>query len=110
MIMAVALMITVGAYFAVIDLMIASAHYHHRDDWDREGMPRGYYWRPPDVPVSGGMEALRDVCWRWLLRTPSWAADGNQNFRILLRAYRVLTLVVFVGWIAGMYLFLRTGR
>src|SRR5262245_2919421 len=82
------------AHIAVVDLMIASAHYHHRDGWDRDGMPRGMYWRPPDVAVSGGWEARSGVVWKWLFRTPAWAAEGNQNFRILLRIHRGVMLAL----------------
>jgi hypothetical protein len=87
-------MLTSLALFAVHDLLIASVHHHHREEWDGAGSPRGYYWLPPDGPIAG-LGATRAAARSWLFRTPRWKVEGR-TLRILLLTYRGLTLTLLI--------------
>jgi hypothetical protein len=87
--------------FVTFDQLIRREYAAHRADWERDGRPHGFFWRPPvtDRPDWLARAGWSLAQWRvmgWLFRTPLWAATDSRAVR-LLRRLRILVLVWNVG-------------
>jgi hypothetical protein len=83
-------------YFT-FDRLIRRQHDEHVDEWIADGRPIGMFWRPDGARFSFRSRWAMDKCtWAWLFRSPGWASRDQEALR-LLRRYRVLVAVSYIG-------------
>ncbi len=83
--------------FKLWDELLELLYTERRPDWDAEGQPIGYFWRPEDPPVGTieGMTARRKLMGRLRGEDPAWLVAGDP-LHIKLVAWR---LTWWGGWI-----------
>ena len=79
-------------YMRLFDSLVRWEYQHHREQWERDGKPDGFFWRAEEcVPWSSGIAKKRlDV--QWLFKTPTWAAETDQC-RLWLLQRRIICAV-----------------
>jgi hypothetical protein len=83
-------------YMKLFDLLVGWEYQNHRDQWERDGKPDGFFWRGAEcIPRSSGLAKKRlDV--KWLFKTPDWAVQ-NTKCRFWLMQRRCIAAAVAVG-------------
>src|SRR5689334_24408858 len=93
------LLIPIGvALFVVFDLIIRLEYKRHRDHWETDRCPVGFFWRPRNARVWAGSVSRSKLASAWLYRTPEWMVSDTaaQN---LLFLYRLLWALCITGWL-----------
>lgn len=70
--------------FLQADQLVRAQYHSHRDDWERDGRPAGFFFWPP-----GFRRRFPPV---WLFRTPAWVRTSPECLA-RLRRYRLCALV-----------------
>jgi hypothetical protein len=96
---------TLLSIFALFDYLVRWEFRHHRDAWEADGRPAGFFWRPFStgelIPVTRSQ-----VGFDWFFRTPTWVRENSTCRRVLL-FYRLL----LGTWIsAGLFVLLYAFR
>jgi uncharacterized membrane protein YesL len=95
----VLLLIPIGiALFVVFDLIVRLEYKRHRNVWETDQCPVGFFWRPRKARVWAGSLSRSKLASEWLYSTPEWIASdpAAQN---LLFLYRVLWGLSILGWL-----------
>ena len=95
-------------YMRLFDSLVRWEYEHHREQWERDGKPDGFFGRGERcVPWSSGVAKKRlDVA--WLFNTPDWAAQAPQCRRWLLQkriisaAAALVILILFARLLFGL--------
>ena len=89
------------AAFITFDQIVKTEHDLFFSDWEQDGEPRGFFWRPPRG-LSGfgsGWGLTAQSRWlAWLFQTPPWARS-NPEVLGLFRRYRICVLIWNLGFI-----------
>ena len=112
----VVFMLLVLATCRTFDKLVRLQYASHRTKWEEDGKPHGFFFRPPEIRVLGGLFVTRTSAWAfqkcsvlWVLSTPEWMRKDQRALRLVFRL-RVLTLASSAG--VGVWLllaFLRVG-
>jgi hypothetical protein len=78
--------------FACFDYLVRWEYQHHRDHWDADGKPDGFFWRAPECKFWSSDIAKKRLSFRWLFRTPPWAREATVCRRCLF-GLRTLVLL-----------------
>ena len=80
--------------FTQADRLVRAEREFHRDEWERDGSPCGYFaWIVPYFSGDAVLAGCRtSVPWRWKFRTPPWVA-ASREYRRWLRRYRISILI-----------------
>ena len=96
--LAVSGLILILAYYT-FDCLVRMEYTEHQADWIEDGKPTGMlFWSPPRKDrrfLSGYMGS--NLAMVWLFLTPPWV-QREPEARRLLRRYRVLSSVAFLGF------------
>ena len=95
----------------LLDELVRLEYTYHRQDWQRDGKPWGFTWRPPEHRRGTGPNVWpflpawrwsdRDWCAAenahrcalvWLFRTPAWMRQDRKALRLVLW-YRAMAFV-----------------
>ena len=105
-----AFMLTVLATCLTFDKLVRLQYASHRTKWEEDGKPRGFFFRPQETRVLGGLFVTRSSSWAfqkcsvlWVLSTPEWMRQDQRALQLVFRL-RVLTLASTVG--VGVWLLL----
>ena len=82
--------------FFLFDRLIRAEYEQHRQIWEADGKPAGFFWRPAECSRVASHFAKSKLSLVWLFRTPAWIA-GSPVLRAWLRQHRWTVLV----WNAG---------
>jgi hypothetical protein len=101
----------------IIDKLVRLQYASHRAKWEEDGKPRGFFFRPPETRVLGGLFVTRSSSWAfqkcsilWMLWTPEWMRQDRRALQLVIRL-RVLTLASTVGVVVWLLLaFLGVGE
>src|SRR3954465_8192420 len=75
-----------GFYF--FDRLIRHEYQFHRDTWEKDGRPVGYYvFHPPEATWLGSGLASHRCSFSWLFHTPLWV-HSDPTAKTLLSLYR----------------------
>lgn len=78
------------------DRLVRRLFEHHREEWNRLGGPRGYFWTPPEGALPTAGVAFMKCSMAWVFRLPDPLASDPEARRLQTR----LRLSVLV-WNAG---------
>jgi hypothetical protein len=99
----VAFMLTVLATCWTFDELVRLQYASHRTKWEQDGKPCGFFFRPAETRVLGGLFVTRTSSWAfqkcsilWVLSTPEWMRKDQQALRLVIRL-RVLTVASTAG-------------
>lgn len=91
--------VLIGAFY-FLDRLIRYEYQFHREAWERDGCPVGYFYRPPEVRsfrgVYDGVYAFHCCALGWVFHTPPWTRNETTT-RALLSRLRWYVLVWNVG-------------
>ncbi len=94
-------LLDLGFVFLTFDRLVKWQHEHHREEWEKDGKPDGFFWMPTARKSWRGHLAMTKLNVLWLFRTPPWARSGSPSrrwfiqFRIAVLAWWVIALIFF---------------
>ncbi len=112
--------LTIAAMFS-FDRIVRREHGHHRQQWEADGGPDGFFWTASEGgPDAGfwsrwkrsiqsrrqGVSARMKLWLPYVFRRPSWAA-GDPEARQRFLIYRVAVLSAWTVWGIGLVAFIR---
>jgi len=83
--------------FALFDRLLRAEYQEHRQIWEADGRPSGFFWRAQECDFLRSQLSRMRLSALWLCRTPEWIA-GSESLTICLRRLRQVLLI----WCAGM--------
>lgn len=87
----------------LFDRLIRWEYEYHRDQWERDGKPDGFFWRAQECKVWSGDMAKKRLTTGWIFKTPGWAANSPECRRWLVH----VRVIVSVTGLAVVGLLLR---
>ena len=68
--------------FAIFDGLLRKQYQMARSEWERDGSPRGFFWRPIESTDFGGAWRRDQLLSRWVRKTPVWANSNSECVRM----------------------------
>ena len=99
----VAVILSVIYQMRLFDCLVRWEYEHHRDQWERDGRPEGYFWRPKEAAFWSSDSAKKQLGFVWLFRTPDWIAERPDCRRWLNR----LRTISFLATLAVLFVLAR---
>jgi hypothetical protein len=99
------LLIVLFYAFLLFDRLIRAEYEQHRQIWEADGRPAGYFWRPAECTLIASRFAKSRLSLVWLFQTPAWIAN-SPVLRALLRQHRLAVLIWNVGILVWAVFFL----
>ena len=87
------------------DRIVMCEYHFHREDWERDGRPKGFYWKPKGETHLLGRFETRRLGYRWLLKTPEWM-KGDPECLLLLKRFRLFAGYVIACWVIAVLVFI----
>lgn len=100
--LALLLLLALLGTFISFDRLVRLQYDEYRSEWEKDGKPSGFFWRPPEWRSQGWLQALHSglathrVSFLWLIWTPAWMRETREGMTTA-RRMRVLALVWNVG-------------
>ncbi len=91
-VLAIVVIATILYQMSLFDRLIRWEYEHHRDQWERDGKPDGYFWRAGESKFWSSDMAKKRLTGVWLFKTPGWAATSPECRRWLAQT-RVVSFV-----------------
>ncbi len=87
-----------GLLFAFFnfDVLVKIEHRKYRDEWNFDGKPRGFFWRPVESTWFSSSIAAQKLSLRLLFKTPNWVHNDIEAMSRLKRL-RLSVLIFNVG-------------
>jgi hypothetical protein len=104
----IALIAVLLSSFYFLERLIRYEYQFHRDSWERDGGPIGWFFRPPESSWLRSGFAFHRVAFGWLFHTPQWTR-GDSTARSLLSRLRWCVLVWNIGIIIFFLLLFASG-
>lgn len=81
----------------LFDCLVRWEHTHHRDKWESDGRPDGYFWRPDRKSGVSSDLAKKRLGFVWIFRAPDWMLNNPETRRWLIRMRVTSGLFIAVG-------------
>jgi GH35 family endo-1,4-beta-xylanase len=91
--------------FINFDRLVKIEYKNHKEEWIRDGKPRGFYWRPPELAwfaISSSL-AMHNLTLKWLFKTPQWTANDLEA-KECLRKLRQYVFLFYGGLIVWLFI------
>jgi hypothetical protein len=88
-----AIILTITYQMWLIDCLVRWEYEHHREQWERDGKPDGYFWCAKECKFWSSDMAKKRLPGAWLFRTPDWAAKSPECRRWLIHLRIIASLV-----------------
>ena len=87
--------------FWMFDKLVRSEYASHREDWEQDGKPSGFFFHPPETQTPGSWLAFQRCTFVWLFKTPEWMRQDERTLRwVFWLRVSVLTWNLGVlGWL-----------
>ncbi len=82
----------------LFDCFVRLEYEQHREQWERDGKPSGFFWRPKECGFWFSHLAMHRLAHAVIFKTPAWAAE-RPECRRWLALMRVTSLVGAIGMI-----------
>ena len=92
--MAIALAIVYQMW--LFDCLVRWEYEHRREQWERDGKPSGFYWRPKECVFWLSNSAMHRLAWAFIFKTPDWVAE-RPECRRWLALMRITSLIGILG-------------
>ncbi len=97
------------AGFYYFDLLLRIQFALHREEWQRDGCPIGFFWVPPAASLWAGSWARSELNREWASSCPRWVPVDEQAAQIyskFKRVCRVGNAVTTVGLVIFALIFI----
>lgn len=101
-VVAIVVIATILYQMSLFDRLIRWEYDHHRDQWERDGKPDGYFWRAGECKFWSSDMAKKRLTGVWLFKTPGWAATSPECRRWLAQT-RITSLVASLILLAVLF-------
>ena len=83
--------------FLTLDKLVRLEYSDHRPMWEKDGKPRGVFWRASETRKLFGIDirsewAFNRLSFVWLFSTPEWMHSDPRAIRLVNRL-RILTFI-----------------
>ncbi len=92
--------------FLLFDRLLRAEYEQHREIWETDGRPAGFFWRAQEGGSVTSHFAKTRLTLVWLFRTPAWIAQ-SPALRACLRRHRFAVLAWNAGVLIWFVFFLR---
>ena len=90
--------------FRNFDKLLEIEYLKYRDEWVKDGKPRGFFfWRPPEsCEYFSSAVAQQVLSVKWIFKPPGWslkdieAKTHQRNFRLFVLISWIVIVVLFV--------------
>jgi hypothetical protein len=92
--------------FAAFDRLVRIEYVRYRTEWNKDGSPYGFFWRPPEAKFFSSMIhhfARAECSVRWLFHTPGWT-EGDNLAHSLLTKFRRRFVAFTILWLPAFFL------
>jgi hypothetical protein len=93
---AVALTAVLLSALLTLSRLIRHEYQFHREEWEHDGKPIGYLWRPPEATWFRSQFAFHRCALVWPISTPDWIREDPAGQTLLTRL-RWLALIWNIG-------------
>ena len=94
------------ASFYFLDRLIRYEYAFHRDAWEQDGRPTGFFFRAPESTWFRSGMAFQRCALGWPLYTPAWVR-ADPTAKALRSRLRWCVLIWNAGFITWLLLFVR---
>jgi len=82
----------------LFDCLVRWEYDHHREQWERDGKPDGFFWRAKECVFWSSDFAKKKLSFWWMFKTPGWISESQRTRRWLFRL-RMLFYIWILFWI-----------
>ena len=88
--------------FTMFDRLVRSEYESDREAWERDGRPRGFFWRAPECTWFKSSWAMNRLSFVWLFATPRWVVRSAQcqtwlrHLRVSVLAWNVIVVLILL--------------
>jgi hypothetical protein len=94
----IALMADLIGLMWLFDCLVRWEYDHHREQWERDGKPDGFFWRAKECVFWSSDFAKKKLSFWWMFKTPGWISESQRTRRWLFRL-RMLFYIWILFWI-----------
>ena len=99
---AMAIILAIVYQMWLFDCLVRWEYEHRREQWERDGKPSGFYWRPKECVFWLSNSAMHRLVGAFIYSTPDWVAERPECRRwlALLRITSlagIICILLFVG-------------
>lgn len=72
--------------FTNIDKLVQIEYKKFKEEWTKDGKPRGFFWRSPECSWFASSIAMQKLSFTWIFKTPQWMRtdfEANNHLRRL---------------------------
>jgi hypothetical protein len=80
--------------FLIFDRILKIEHSEFPSDWERDGRPTGFFWKPPDGRFLEGSAARSSLAFEWVFSPPPWSKRDSRTEKL----FKKLRTSVFTFW------------
>jgi hypothetical protein len=101
------LFLVLTAAFLIFDQLVKLEYRKYRTEWEKDGKPHGFFWKPPESPLVRGAMATNRLSLYWLFRSPAWmkqnpsAVSLAKWLRICVAIWNLGIIVLVVLMLSG---------
>jgi len=90
------LMVLLLFAFANFDKLVKIEYRKYKEEWMKDGKPRGFFWAPPQSTWFASSLAMQSLSLKWLFKAPEWVKNDFEA-KETLRKIRLYVLIFNVG-------------
>ena len=95
-----------GAFvFIFFDRINKYEYQNFPEQWKKDGCPYGFFWGAKECSFWPGTKARNRLLFKWLIRTPEWAAGDSGAF-FFFRRFRMYFFVCTAALISSLFFLL----
>ncbi len=102
--------------FLIFDEIIRTEYKYHFSEWKNSGKPHGFFFRPEETKVVGGLVtrfgswlAMQRLLFSLIWKTPEWALNESRILKLIV-LYRILNFLALIVWLGFAYLTMFTHK
>jgi len=96
---AMAIVLAIVYQMWLFDCLVRWEYEHHREQWERDGKPSGFHWRPKECVFWLSNSAMHRLAGVFIFKTPDWAAGLEcRRWLRLMRAAFLAGVVCIIAF------------
>ncbi|HXB02762.1 MAG TPA: hypothetical protein VNV15_08105 [Opitutaceae bacterium] len=82
----------------LFDCLVRWEYDNHREQWERDGKPDGFFWRAKECVFWSSDLAKKKLGFWWMVKTPDWISESPKLRRQLFQM-RIIFYIWNFSWI-----------
>lgn len=88
--------------FLIFDSILRIQYKNHYSEWEEDGKPFGFFFRPKEINYFGSCIAMQSRCLALTFVTPAWSLNEPKVLKLIFW-YRILGVFSLLVWLAFGY-------